>query len=73
MVYSKGALVFYMLREKLGDKLFWKSLKQYSLINRGQSITTQHLKSNFEQVSGTDLTTFFNRWVYGQEIPTLTL
>ena len=27
MVYSKGALVFYMLRKKLGDKIFWQALR----------------------------------------------
>ncbi|RBP48549.1 M1 family aminopeptidase [Arenicella xantha] len=73
MAYSKGALVFYMLREKLGDKLFWQSLKQYSLSYQGQSATTQNLKSSFEEVSQIDLTEFFERWVYGPEIPTLDL
>lgn len=73
MAYSKGALVFYMLREKLGDKLFWQSLKQYSLTHKGQSVTSQNLKSTFEHVSSIDLTAFFERWVYGQEIPTIDL
>lgn len=73
MVYSKGALVFYMLREKLGDKLFWQSLKRYSLTYKEKSVTTQDLKSIFEQVSQSDLTAFFTRWVYGQEIPIIDL
>ncbi len=73
MAYSKGALVFYMLREKLGDKLFWESLKKYSLTYKGQSVTTKNLKITFEQVAGTDLTAFFDRWVYGEEVPVLDL
>ena len=69
MAYSKGALVFHMLREQLGDKVFWQSLKQYSLIFKGQSVTSQNLKSVFEAVSGVNLTPFFEQWVYGQAIP----
>jgi len=73
MAYSKGALVFYMLREKLGDEQFWKALKQYSQTYKNKSVTTQNLKFIFEQVSDTDLTLFFDTWVYGQEIPNLNL
>lgn len=73
MAYNKGALVFYMLRDELGDKLFWQSLKRYSRLYKGQSVTTQNLKSTFEQVTKIDLTEFFERWVYGSEIPTIEL
>lgn len=73
MAYSKGALVFYMLREKLGDALFWKALKQYTQTYRNKSVTTQNLKFIFEQISDTDLTHFFEKWVYGQEIPSVNL
>jgi aminopeptidase N len=73
MTYSKGALVFYMLREKLGDELFWKALKQYSKTYKNKSVTTKHLKLIFEQVTGTKLAHFFDKWVYGEEIPKLNL
>jgi aminopeptidase N len=73
MAYSKGALVFYMLREKLGDEFFWKALKQYTQTYKNKSVTTQNLKFTIEQISGTDLTHFFDKWVYGQEIPNLNL
>lgn len=71
MAYSKGAVVFYMLREKLGDALFWQGLKQYSRTYKGKSVTTQDLKATFEDVADIDLTTFFNQWVYGENIPTI--
>ena len=71
MAYSKGSLVFYMHRKKLGDEVFWQALKHYSLSYQGQSVATQNLKSVFEEVSEVDLTPFFDRWVYGQEIPTI--
>ncbi|WDE12435.1 M1 family metallopeptidase [Thalassomonas haliotis] len=71
IVYNKGALVFYLLREKLGEKHFWQALKTYSLTFAGKSVVTDDLKRVFEQVSGTDLSAFFQRWVYGEEIPEL--
>lgn len=73
MVYSKGALIFYMLRNKLGEDIFWRALKAYSMKNRQASVTTNDLKVVFEKVSKQELTSFFNRWVYGSEIPKLTL
>jgi len=73
MAYSKGALVFYMLREKLGDKTFWQALKYYSVNNKQASVTTDDLKRAFEHVSKQDLTEFFDLWVYGDEIPKLSL
>lgn len=73
MAYSKGAIIFYLLREKLGDELFWKALKEYTLRYRGGSVTTQDLKSSFEETTATSLTSFFDRWVYGAEIPKLNM
>lgn len=73
MAYSKGALVFHMLREKLGDELFWQALKHYSVKYRGASVSTEDLKSKFEQVSNTDLTEFFDKWVFGETIPRINL
>ena len=73
MAYSKGALIFYMLRNKLGEEIFWRALKHYSIKNKQSSVTTDDLKKAFEKVSKQDLTHFFNRWVYGKEIPKLSL
>ena len=69
MVYSKGALVFHLLRNELGDKLFWQALRSYSSRHKGGSVTTEDLKQDFEAVSGKDLSGFFERWVYGPDIP----
>jgi aminopeptidase N len=73
MAYSKGSLIFYMLRNKLGEDIFWRALKYYSKKNKQSSVTTHDLKKAFEKVSKQDLTPFFNRWVYGKEIPKLSL
>lgn len=69
MAYSKGALVFYMLRKELGDELFWRAIKQYSQTHYYGSVTTQDLKAAIEKVTQRDLTEFFETWVYGTAIP----
>ncbi|SFC36153.1 M1 family aminopeptidase [Pseudoalteromonas denitrificans] len=69
MAYSKGALVFYMLRNVLGDEVFWEALKHYSTKHKNGSVTTTDLRVAFEAVSRKDLTDFFSRWVYGDETP----
>ena len=73
IVYNKGALVFYLLREQLGEDKFWLALKTYSITFKGKSVVTDDLKNTFEQVSGQNLSVFFQRWVYGAEIPVIKL
>lgn len=69
MAYSKGALVFHMLRNELGDALFWKALKTYTMKYKGKSVTTAQLKATLEEVSDRNLTAFFETWVYGEAMP----
>nr|MDQ6889590.1 T9SS type A sorting domain-containing protein [Bacteroidota bacterium] len=69
--YRKGSHVLYMLRWKLGDSVFFRSLRQYlndSSVRFGFARTVD-LKKNLESVSGVDLTKFFDEWFYGQGYP----
>jgi len=70
--YSKGSHLLYMLRWKLGDSIFFRAIRQYQKdpkIIYGFA-KTEDLKRNLEQVSGQDLTEFFNDWFKGQGYPT---
>ena len=70
--YTKGSHLLYMLRWKLGDSAFFRSLRQYlkdPKLVYGYA-RTDDLKRNLEQVSGMDLTKFFNAWYKGQGYPT---
>lgn len=70
--YVKGSYVLHMLRGMLGDEKFFQAMKQYSndpAVRYGFA-RTEDVKRNFEQVSGRDLTEFFNDWVYGEGYPT---
>ncbi len=69
--YSKGSHLLYMLRWKLGDTIFFRALRQYQKdpkIIYGFA-KTDDLKRNLEQVSGQNLTEFFNDWFKGQGYP----
>lgn len=68
-VYIKGAWVLHMLRQQLGEKVFWKAVKQYLLDHQGQSVETADLRHAFEVASGRDLEQFFQQWVFGRGIP----
>ncbi len=70
--YFKGAYLVHMLRWVLGDTLFFKGIQQYM---KDAKITygfarTDDLKRNLEEVSGKNLTTFFNNWYKGEGHPT---
>ena len=69
--YNKGAYLVHMLRWVLGDTSFFRGVRQYMndpKLAYGFAIT-EDLKRNLEQVSGKDLTEFFNDWFKGQGHP----
>ena len=69
VVYNKGAGVLHMLRRLLGDKVFFSGLKRFYTDRRYQKAGTEDLERAFESESGRVLDRFFERWIYGTEIP----
>lgn len=69
--YNKGSYLLHMLRWKLGDSLFFLSLKNYlnDPLLAGGYAKTPDLKAHLETTSGQDLTSFFNEWYYNQGFP----
>lgn len=70
--YDKGSYLVQMLRFKLGDDLFFKGIKKYQqdpAVAYGFARTAD-LKRNLEEVSGQDLTKFFQQWFHGEGYPT---
>ncbi|MGB7925373.1 MAG: DUF3458 domain-containing protein [Pyrinomonadaceae bacterium] len=70
-LYKKGALVVRMLRETVGDRVFWKALNTYLTRHKYQSVVTADLQRVFEQASGQRLDWFFDQWVYKAGYPEL--
>jgi aminopeptidase N len=70
-LYKKGALIVHMLRETVGDDLFWKSLNRYLTENRLKSVETADLQRAFAETTGQNLDWFFDQWVYKAGFPEL--
>ena len=64
VVYSKGAFVFHMLKQHLGEALFWQGVKTYSTRHWENIATSKDLQRAFEYVAGRSLDKFFDTWVY---------
>ncbi|MDR0364852.1 MAG: T9SS type A sorting domain-containing protein [Bacteroidales bacterium] len=75
LTYNKGALVLHMLRWVLGDDSFFKGIWNFANDPELQYgfACTDDVKRHFEAVSNTDLTDFFDTWVYNQGYPTYTV
>jgi aminopeptidase N len=64
IVYHKGAYVLHMLREQLGDEVFWRALRAYTRAFMGKSVGTVDFQQAMERASRVDLAAFFRRWIY---------
>jgi Peptidase family M1 domain len=71
LVYNKGASVLHMLRRMLGDEVFFRALRRFYKENHFAKAGTNDLRKAFEQESGRSLEGFFDRWIMGQDLPTL--
>jgi aminopeptidase N len=69
--YAKGGLILNMLRDYLGDEVFFESLKRYLEIHQYSSVEVHDLRLVFEEVSGEDLNWFFNQWYLASGHPVL--
>ncbi len=61
--YQKGGWVLHMLRRKVGDIIFWKSIKDYYKTYALKNASTNDLKNIFEKASGLQLNMFFSQWL----------
>lgn len=76
LVYKKGALVLHMLRyllidlDSMKDDRFQDLMKEFyaTYVNRDPS--TDDFKRLVDRHAGSDMTWFFDQWVYGNAIPT---
>ncbi len=69
--YPKGASVLHMLRERLGDDLFFDAVAEYVDTHADQSVETDQLRRVFEAVSGENLERFFEQWCDRPGVPRL--
>ena len=69
IMYSKGAIVFKLLKETIGEGTFRSLLQQYIAQNRGKNVSLRDFEDLANRVSGKNLRYFFARWVEGTGVP----
>lgn len=69
--YQKGGWVLLMLRNQLGNDLFWKIIRTYYQTYQNRNASTEDFRKVAEAVSGKDLGRFFRQWLYTPENPNL--
>jgi aminopeptidase N len=69
-VYRRGAMTLQALREKIGDGPFFEILQTWAAEHRNGTATTEEFIALSEQISGQDLSNFFQVWLYTPQKPT---
>lgn len=75
LTYNKAGWVVHMLRGVLGDSLFFEALQSYAYNDSlaYDAVTTEDFKLVCENVSGLELDSFFEQWIYGEFYPKYSL
>ncbi len=63
-IYDKGGWVLHMLRWETGDSAFFKILRKYFEKYKYSTASTEDFKNICEEISGKNLTKFFEQWIY---------
>ena len=71
IVYNKGAMVLHMLRRLVGDEKFFAGIRQFYATWKFRKAGTDDFRLAMQKASGTDLSAFFEGWVYGASVPVL--
>jgi aminopeptidase N len=69
--YQKGSWVLHMLRRRVGEEKFGECLRQFYAKYKFGNATSDNFRTVVEDVSGQDLKTFFDQWVYSAGHPKL--
>ncbi len=71
LVYDRGAMTLYALKQKIGDRAFSEVLRWWPSAHRYGNVSTQDFIHFVEKVSHRNLTAFFQTWVYSEGKPAL--
>ncbi len=67
--YQRGSWVLHMLRQEIGDSLFFQGIRKYFHIFQYKNASSKDFFDIMESVSGQDFTTFYHQWLTNAEIP----
>ena len=69
--YNKSAMLFFMLREQIGEAAFDQGVRGFWSANRFRSASWDDLRGAFERASGKNLAAFFEQWLERTGAPNL--
>lgn len=69
--YGKGAMLFHMLRERVGEETFFGTLKRFYERNKFRAASWADIRESFEVEAGEDLEEFFVQWLDRDDLPRL--
>jgi aminopeptidase N len=72
-IYLRGAMTLQALRTEVGDDAFFEILRGWACANAGGNVTTAEFTNYAEQVSGQQLDTLFDTWIYSADKPVTTM
>ena len=67
--YQRGALVLHVLRDKVGDVVFKKAVKNYLNKYQFENVETSDFIEEVEKLYGKSLTSFVNYWIKNKAFP----
>jgi len=73
VTYQKGGAILDMLRNYLGDDVFFAGLTKYLKEHALGNGEAQQMRLAMEAASGKDLSWFYNQWYYGAGHPIVTI
>jgi len=69
--YGKSAMVFFMLRDLIGEQAFEQGLREFWRAKRFGTASWSDLRAAFERAAGRPLAAFFEQWVERADAPAL--
>jgi aminopeptidase N len=69
--YQKGAWILHMLRWEIGTEDFWTGIREYYRRYRDSTASTADLVRLMEEISGEELSWFFDQWLHRTPSPAL--
>ncbi|MGD9346510.1 MAG: M1 family aminopeptidase, partial [Candidatus Aminicenantes bacterium] len=69
IIYNKAALVLNMLKDLLGEDVFFRALREFFDRYKYNAPRSKDFFETFEEISGTDLETFFKGWFESYRLP----
>ncbi|MHB1398378.1 MAG: M1 family metallopeptidase [Trichloromonadaceae bacterium] len=71
--YGKSAMVFHMVRKRIGEEAFWGGLKKIATEKMYQKIAWEDFAEAFSETSGRSMLPFMRQWLERPGAPELTL